>query len=195
MKIFIICCLLSLSFVSAFCTCNTTDPTITYPCTCADYESYKICDQAYKTALNYSAVITKLVRPHLTDYYYRMYSGNLQYSLPIGYCAGVVDCSISSENETCRRENMFSDCTTIKQIIPEMSNFACISFIDPDIKKTIDDVIFEVFVNINCEIPNHNFITIMNENKPLNQINGTSRIRHFDIYLLAFDMIIFLIFL
>ena len=75
-----------------------------------------------------------------------MYSGNLQYSLPIGYCV-VVDYSVSSANETCKRENMVFNCNLIKQIIPEMSNFADASFIDSNIKKIIDDVISGLFVN------------------------------------------------
>ncbi len=201
MKFFIICYLLSLSSVSAFCTCNTTDPIITYPCTCADYESYKICNQAYKTALNYTMLLANLVRPYLDDYYYMVYSGNLQYSLPVGYCLGIVDCSVSSANETCRRENMFSDCTTIKEIIPAMSNYAYASFIDSNIKKIIDDVVSGIVVNIDCETPNHNFITNIDYYELPNQINGTNRIngtstrQEINIYFLPLVMIFFLIFL
>lgn len=171
--------------VNAYCICNTTN---IYPCSCRDIEGYTICKESYKTGLNYTNTLTKIIKPFLDENNYNVYTNNLKLLLPNIYCYGLPTCQINLPDYSCKNEEYYYDCEIIKEIVTGISYLSSYTIIDNDIKKIIENINSKITVIINCNALNHNKIIVSN----INSVNHSNKnkINYMVVYILFIAMII-----
>lgn len=156
LKVFLFLSIITISH--ADCMCNSTVQT--YPCECQDLESYEICKQAHNTVINYTNIISDLVKPYIDNYYYEIYKYNLKLFINGFYCIGSSTCFVNSSRESCKKKLYYYDCNLMQNTVVSMSNTSSALFVDTDVRNLINNINSKINVSINCNELDKNYIYI-----------------------------------
>lgn len=183
-KILFFCLMVS---VMGDCSCNTTYINNNASCSCVDIESYQICRQSYYTVLNYTDILSGLVRPYLDDFYYIHYINNLKYSLSGFYCNSISTCIIEEDSYSCKNRYLYDECKLMQSISNTINKKSIDLIFDRTIRNMIIKKTSIVNINIDCDDINKNYVSIKN-----NSTNNSNKIKinKFMIYFLLICVLI-----